>query len=238
MNFSKVSDEELKEYADSLLKGDERYDKHQENEDIISLYKKTISSFCTKISKINANLKNALLDVEVQDFIESYDKCMIAASRLEKICMELKRLPSKYGDIRENRRVEEHKYHIEFEYINNITKIILPELLPKKAVNGTGIAQNYDFMRNCYYTSFIEEMEAGRIKGYREKVILKYTNVYEKRENMYDHDNLDQKIINDIITTFFLIDDNPVYCDIYMTYKMGNKEHTEIEIIPDKELKK
>ena len=47
---------------------------------------------------------------------------------------------------------------------------------------------------------------------------------------MIDNDNVNVKPIIDTISSYFFIDDNPMWCDLAIRGRMGKTNHTEIEI--------
>lgn len=122
-----------------------------------------------------------------------------------------------------------------FEQKGEYLRIIFPSLLPRR-INPN--KQNRDTISissifNHYYTAFFNYFSKGKHKIY-DKAIIIYTHYYENENQLIDHDNFETKKITDIVTSWILPDDNPKYCTQIFRYKIGEKSHTEIEVIPQK----
>ena len=127
-----------------------------------------------------------------------------------------------------------------FEREDNKLRIILPELLPHRPqldMNTKTIKYYYDIdkWRAAYYEAFQKEFMNGKYKLFDEKVVIVFLH-HVTPGNKPDIDNLDTKVIIDIITLFLLYDDEHNYLCHYMDMIEDKMNYTEILICPQREL--
>lgn len=113
----------------------------------------------------------------------------------------------------------------------NILKIVLPELFPLRFRGGTKTEQ-YDNIRSRYVSSFDAYFAHNPFKRYKERVVVVYKSVYRSKNDIMDYDNFDLKQLTDCISTYCLIDDNPSRIVAVSDYEIGDKEHSEVILIP------
>ena len=87
-------------------------------------------------------------------------------------------------------------------------------------------------MRRMYEPAFTEFLRKRKKTVWNKRVIIRYTHFFEQESQIRDYDNFETKIITDLITPLVNFDDSPKECIIMSDYRMGEKCHTEVDIIP------
>lgn len=239
--FRELSDNEIKEYMDKVFSDDEEYQKIKQHEDISDYYIKTVENAEKKFHSIENGFGMIKTYVQKKDYDESYNRCITLSNRLLRLAQDLRVLPTKFGCSNELTQiaVADDKYNIEFNYLDKgILHIVLPDVLPHrlKINDDKHIAmQDYSYNKQRMYNAFAKEFERGKFKVYDDtSVVLYYLNVFKDPRFMIDVDNIDTKIITDIISAYMLIDDNPFWCKQFVDAKVGEYDHTEVYIVPTK----
>lgn len=243
LNFNSVSDEEIKKLANSYIESLPEYEEEQKKLEIKSEYFKKIDKITTENNKINTLLSQIKLLLEEKSYSEVYDLCDKVAILSQSNTQRVRRLPIDFGakdGISQIKRTIVEKANIQFEYLNyDVLHIILPDLLPIRPRYDSGkkiLKQtvNYDYLRSTYLEAFSQEFKNGkyRIKDGRRAVIA-FINYYEEDSLIKDHDNLDVKIITDILAEFVLFDDDPLSLSHYMDFDYADFMHTEVYLVPE-----
>lgn len=228
IDIYELDEEQLREYASSqseeVMEGYALNDAIKKFEYIESLYQKQKNMFL----KIQALLKEKALD-------EASDKCYDLAASIDRLSTRLKTFPLEIGEKSSNRRLRLDKYKdtgkkLIFERCDGFLRIVLPEMLPHK--------QQYDFRtrkmkyyydidswKATYYSQFMKEFENGKYRIFSEKVSLCYIMHVSPsmKSGVADTDNYDTKVMTDIITTFFLPDDNFLCCNYLVDVVIDEK---------------
>jgi len=114
---------------------------------------------------------------------------------------------------------------------DGILHIVSPVHPPKRvAVTDKSY---YDEIRYVYYCAFKEFFKKIQYEIANEKAILAFYFNYTSGRELTDHDNFELKCIIDILTTYVLPDDSPKWCAHFCDYRMGERESTDIYIIPE-----
>lgn len=213
-------------------------------------YINTLNEYIQELSACSKFLSKAIEYINFNRIEESYIECTKLSHKLEKLCMKVRIIPNKYGsqapydvlvnkseleDLDLDSAIEENR--LQFYYNNRTIKVVLPSLLPRKekhdyANKKTRYFSNPDLDRIVYYNSFRKEYEEDNLIPYTERVVLCFTHYFNDDKNIVDAENLNSKIITDVIALFLLKDDSLKYCSVFHTYEIGEHVHTEIEIIP------
>lgn len=195
------------------------------------------------------HIKNKLLKLitlveQIEELFKKkdYDKIIENNRKMiytsEEITQMIRQIPSNVG-IKDNySHLNEMniKYSLEpdevtFEVLEkDVIHITLKDLLPRRADDNKK-HENRDYIRYKYTKAFHVFSKSNFIE-YKERVIVLFKNYFVSMDDMVDYDNLDPKIIMDIITTYFLIDDNPQRYIKIEDYGIHEKRHSEIYIIP------
>ncbi len=122
---------------------------------------------------------------------------------------------------------------IEVRKDGNSIVIDLPFLLPRK--KGKDNKFIGDPLR--YKLEEISKTENLKI---RDRAVICIIHTYDnvnKNARCYDYDNLESKKILDIITLFTLTDDAPIYCDVYQTVQLSDRDKTRVIVMPFEEFR-
>ena len=203
--------------------------------DIKENYLKNIASIEKQISDLNDGIsvmKDYLYESEPELLYEKCDELIYLSENITQQMRSLpKELPQRYKKGGNKMLLTGTNYEITFDYMDhNILHIILPDLLPPRKKRS---GMDYNYLKSNYFFPFNREFKKGKFNPYSEKIVLVFMNYFEKKYLLKDHDNLDTKVITDIITMHMLIDDDPSYVSQYMDFDYADTAHTEIYVVPD-----
>jgi hypothetical protein len=126
------------------------------------------------------------------------------------------------------------KQDLKFWWEGEHLHIEFPSLLPRRIQLRSSFTQ-VD-IRKMYLPSF-EEYFKGKHLIYNQKAVIIFTHFFNSEKSLIDHDNFETKVVTDLITSYVFRDDSPKNCAVYMDYRMGEKSHTEIDVVPFEHLK-
>ena len=239
--LNKLSDEELEQYATEFYSTTPEYQKNKKYESIKDIYMKNIDDILSALSKLASKLNDIKIALDGKNLKEVYDKCDRVAVDSEKIVQSIRRLPVEFGmkdGYEKIKTMITDAADIKFEYLShNILHITFPNLLPPRPGYDAGSKKithkvDYDYLRSSYIGAFNKEFSKGKHRIHTKQVALVYINYFASDNVLKDHDNLDPKIITDIITQYLLIDDNPKWVSQYMDYGYSEYTHTEAYVVP------
>lgn len=104
----------------------------------------------------------------------------------------------------------------------------MPILLPRKEKCSRS------YLRGYLYPA-LERFTYGKPKIRYRNCVLIFRHVYDRNrpEREYrDHDNIELNTVVDAIAMFFLVDDTPLECAHFYCSAAGDKERTEVYIVP------
>ena len=107
----------------------------------------------------------------------------------------------------------------------------MPILLPRKEKSSRS------YLRGFLYPA-LERFTYGKPKTRYRNCVLIFRHIYDRNrpEREYrDHDNIELNTVVDAIAMFFLVDDTPLECRHYYCSTAGEKEMTEVYIVPREE---
>lgn len=217
MKFKEVNRQELQKY-------------YQEDRNLVN------ESYLDEIIQLSERLHRELLKLQEYEKDKKLEKLFMQSRRVvvksEALTQKIRGIPIEYGDADAYKNL---KYDlaakasdIGFFYEDGVLQIILPELVPKRWKSGE-IFENLDYIRCSYREAFREYFSKQDI-FFHEQILLEITHVYTKEEEVLDHDNLDTKIITDLIAEFVLVDDDPRHCKYLIDYRIGERKHSEFKI--------
>jgi len=125
--------------------------------------------------------------------------------------------------------VEAHEIEISITAKNWIN-IKMPSLLPGKMLNAK---KQFSFAPLFYALERFKE-DRGKLPFFSESIIaIRHIYARDKPLSLIrDNDNVDTKIVVDVIKTFFLPDDNGLICSHFYDSKLGAKNMTDIYVFP------
>ena len=229
MVLSKISDEELKKHEKDSTSEDAAV---SDNRRAVSKMFKTLDSHISSLKESAEFLKEMMFEDSPNTYFVNNEFI-----RLNSI---IKKIVSKTSEIgrysgftgkQEINRIAGEK--LVFSMDGDRLHIVFPSLLPKRIErqNNTAVYTNAD-IRQMYEPAFSEYFSGRKDTIYTKKVVIIYTHFFSSEKEFRDHDNFETKIITDLITASVMLDDSPKHCAIFMDYRMGEKSHTEVDVIP------
>ena len=177
------------------------------------------------------NIIFALKTTDIKKYGENYEQLSVdAALRAERIACQLRNL------VHITDFTGKSTYHlqaaealnIQITYGRGILSITLPGLLPKRKLHT-----NTAFLHDPLHYALKDYICSHKIEPYKECVIC-FQQVYNRELSLHrvrDYDNIEFKLILDIIASHVLLDDTSLYCDTYHTIDFGNTDQTVIYIM-------
>lgn len=107
----------------------------------------------------------------------------------------------------------------------------VPLLIPKSRSNKA----NKNYLVSMFHRSFKDYFTEHDVERYREPVLIWFEFQYCSRKGkntMRDHDNVETKIVKDLLIPYIITDDCPIYCDDLYTSRYGDYDATFIHIVP------
>lgn len=242
--INNLSEEQLKQYIDCYNASDPNYQRQKSYEKTKQLYLKNIDVIMGINDKLQIELQGLkhMLEEKEKDFNSIYERCDKISVMAAKNVQRIRKLPVEFGSKEGYAHVRKElaeTANIKFEYFDyHVLHIILPDLIPLRPRLNQGnyaLKNNvdFDYIRSSYSDAFLQEFRKGKFRTYSQKVVIFYVNYYKRNEMIRDHDNLDSKIITDIITQHLLIDDDPTCVSTFMDFSYGKFDHTEAYVIPE-----
>jgi hypothetical protein len=108
-------------------------------------------------------------------------------------------------------------------------KMSIPALIPRKEKG------NASYIRASVQTALNKYFEANPHPKFSSKSVIIFEHIYspERPSREYrDHDNIEINVVVDLIALYCLIDDSPMLCSHFYTSKVGEKDTTNVYIIP------
>lgn len=117
---------------------------------------------------------------------------------------------------------------IEIEQKNGVWQITLPCLLPKKKSRQSDL-----FLGDPLYVA-LENYTMKNRQPPLEQCVVCFCHVYawdRPLPQIPDSDNLQQKMVLDLVSLFFLIDDNGLLCSTHTMAERGEHTHTRVYVM-------
>lgn len=105
----------------------------------------------------------------------------------------------------------------------------IPALIPRKEKGSAS------YIRASAQTAMNKYFENNPHPKFSAKSVIIFEHIYspERKTREYrDHDNIEINVIVDLIALYCLVDDSPMLCRHYYTSKVGEKDSTNVYIIP------
>ena len=163
---------------------------------------------------------------------EALTKSVTAARISESVTLKTRALPAYTGHPQAEVMVQktmEEAVSIEMGFTEEGWFCLrMPILLPRKEKSSRS------YLRGSLYPA-LERFTCGKPKIRYRNCVLIFRHVYDhnRPEREYrDHDNIELNTVVDAIAMFFLVDDTPLECRHYYCSASGEKEMTEVYIVP------
>lgn len=169
--------------------------------------------------------------LDVRQYPENYEELSTqAALSAEKIACKLRSL------IYATTRIPRYEYLVqagEAHGINvaendGVVQITLPCLLPKKRSRVSSL-----FLNDPLYAT-LEKYVVGKPRPCLKEAVVCFCHVYAWEQSLRlipDNDNLQQKQVLDLISLFFLADDNGLVCSTHAMAERGEHTHTRVYVM-------
>lgn len=163
---------------------------------------------------------------------EVLTKSVTAAKISEGVALKTRALPAHTGHPQADAMVQnviEEAVPVEMGFTEEGWFLLrMPILLPRKEKSSRS------YLRGFLYPA-LEKFSRGKEKIRYRNCVLIFRHVYDRNrpEREYrDHDNIELNTVVDAIAMFFLVDDTPLECRHYYCSASGEKEMTEVYIVP------
>lgn len=230
MQFEKLSEQEFNEYV-------KQFDNTGRNIEIGNALLEELNRVEEEVTKCASQVVKIRKMFLQKEISAAYDLCIRLSRKMSKLSTRIAMIPANYGIKEKNDYIANMvvpKKDVQFQYNDGVVVIQLPELLPHKPQLdvSTGKIRYYydmDVWRASYYQAFLREFEFGKYKMPSGKVQISFLH-HVTGKNPPDIDNLEIKVIVDIITNFLLVDDSYKYVCYFMDMIEDDSEFTEIYI--------
>lgn len=153
-----------------------------------------------------------------------------AALRAERIACRLRHLIYSSTTIRKGDYLKSASvmHGITITYENEVLAVTLPSLLPKRRQR-----QSAEFLLDPLYFALEQYAKENTLPHYRECVVC-FAQVYDQAlptRRVRDYDNLEEKQILDLLSSFVMADDTGLLCDAYNTAELGEQDCTMIFVM-------
>lgn len=118
---------------------------------------------------------------------------------------------------------------VKVDYDNDVLKIELPLLIPKARSNKA----NKSYLVSLFYNTFQNHLKD--YPKFKEPVVIWFEFQYKERlgkQGYRDHDNIETKIVKDLLVPHIVVDDSPKYCDDFHSSYIGVYDSTFIHVVP------
>lgn len=196
--------------------------------------KTTIFHLILKIENEVAKLNNTLFALKTTDmekYRENYEELSAnAALKAERIACQLRKLVQTTDFSRKSDYMQKavDAMGIAVSYEDGIFSVTLPGLFPQRRLRA-----NASFLREPLHYALKEFLKTHKAERYSECSIC-FCLVYDRSlplRRIKDYDNLELKLILDVISTYVLLDDSGFYCDAHYTTELGDCDQTLIYIM-------
>ena len=171
---------------------------------------------------------------DIQRYPDNYEVLSTdAALRAEKIACRLRHLIYSSTTIHKGDYLTSAGivHGIEVVYEDGVLDVTLPGLLPKRKQR-----QNTEFLLDPFYFSLEQYAKEHPMPRFSDCVVC-FTQVYDQclpTRRIRDYDNLEEKQLLDVLSTFVMADDTGLLCDAYNTAALGEKDCTRISVMEKK----
>ena len=177
----------------------------------------------------------ALRLYENKEFDELNELCQDMVVVAERLAMLARQLPLYSGMPNAKEEVDKvikrvHKVEARITKEGWI-QVVIPFLLPKREKGST------EYLRSIIYPSLQEFFEDKAPINFN-KAVLAYRHIYDKNRKdrrKRDHENFEINMVSDTLALFALPDDGPETCDHFYCSKEGNRECTEVYVLPQED---
>lgn len=176
----------------------------------------------------------AMDTTDIQRYPDNYEILSTdTALRAERIACRLRHLIYSSTSIRKGDYLQSASVAqgISITYENEVLEVTLPGLLPKRRQR-----QSSEFLLDPLYFALEQYAKERPLPHYRNCVVC-FAQVYDQTlptRRVHDYDNLEEKQLLDLLSTFVMADDTGLLCDAYNTTELGEQDCTKIFVMEKK----
>ena len=191
-----------------------------------------IGSILDDISRLS-NALYAMDTTDIQRYPDNYEVLSTdAALRAEKIACRLRHLIYSSTTIRKGDYLTSAGMYTELRLSMRTVYWMSPCL----ACSQTQAEANTEFLLDPFYFSLEQYAKEHPMPHFSDCVVC-FTQVYDQclpTRRIRDYDNLEEKQLLDVLSTFVMADDTGLLCDAYNTAALGEKDCTRISVMEKK----
>lgn len=197
------------------------------------LISRRIGSILDDISRLS-NALYAMDTTDIQRYPDNYEILSTdAALRAERIACRLRHLIYSSTSIQKGEYLQSASVAqgISIAYENGVLEVTLPGLLPKRRQR-----QSSEFLLDPLYFALEQYAKEQPLPHCRNCVVC-FAQVYDQTlptRRVRDYDNLEEKQLLDLLSTFVMADDTGLLCDAYNTTELGEQDCTKIFVMEKK----
>ena len=182
------------------------------------------------ISKLASTI-SAMKITRIDTYVKNYEALSLdAAICAERVACSLRNLIFSANLVSKPLLMENVAlvHGISIHHATGIVEITLPGLMPKrtKRINTT-------FLTDPLYASLENYSRLHEMPRFRECVVC-FNHVFDRSlstKRIRDYDNLECKQLLDTVSSFLLLDDGGLFCDVYHTTSLGQSDYTILTIM-------
>lgn len=182
--------------------------------------KRTVNVIERHLKEIRAEENVAVIKGRIAALVQETEKLVLKGRSIPII-----RLP------KEAPMEDEYMQYVKIMSSDEVIFFEMPLLIPKTKFNRAG----KDYLVSTLHSVFKAHFSVyGRLR-YEEPVVIWFEHVYQRKEGrnpMRDHDNVETKIVKDLLTPYIMADDCPLYCSDLCTSRFGDRDKTCIHVVP------
>ena len=175
-----------------------------------------------KIKELNKKVKDLSraverldnLDLDIYDAEGQYNYLMRVVNMAEDLAITARKMPESYREVDDYPfTCEEINESVPVEFstlANGIEKITFERVLPLRRQGNT--VKHYFF--NLYYP-YIKKKYENMQRNEDSPMTFCYVYYYNNEKHIRDYDNIETKVIQDLVAPFFLVDDSPKFLSRY-----------------------
>lgn len=172
---------------------------------------------------------------EAGDYEGAYDQALKMEECAEKMVLMTRSLPAYTGApaaVADVEKIMVRSIPVEIGFtVENWFVVRIPALLPKKAGGSADYVRSFLYPAMRYFFLGKEPVRYG-------ECVLVYRHIYDEsrpERKKRDHDNIEINMVSDIIAMYVMPDDGPFVCSHYYCSASGNRDITEIYVVPKNE---
>ena len=198
-----------------------------------------IKSILQEVNKMNEEcilmLRKVYRLYDNEEYDEANEVYLDYVNTMERAALLVRKLPLYTGapDAKEQvEKIIKEVYKIEARVTKEgWIQVVIPFLLPKREKGST------EYLRTIIYPA-LQDFFQDRAPINFNKAVLAYRHIYDKNRKerrKRDHENFEINMVSDTLALFALPDDGPDTCDHFYCSKEGNRECTEVYVLPQKD---